>query len=150
MSYDPHTGVFVWLRRPCKNLKAGIEAGNLQPTGYRVIRIGGSLYKAHRLAWLYVHGHWPSDEIDHINGDKSDNRIANLRNVTHRQNMENRRHAHRNNRNGVLGVCPDGRKYSARIRAGGAQIHLGNFASVEEAGAAYLAAKRQLHAGGTL
>jgi hypothetical protein len=91
LHYDPERGVFTWLSRPAErswNTRfAGTRAGTINGLGYVVIGILGRRYKAHRLAWLYVHGEWPGRELDHINCDKSDNRIANLRPATRSQNI---------------------------------------------------------------
>jgi hypothetical protein len=108
---------------------------------------------AHRLAWLYVHGVWPTHQIDHINGDHSDNRIANLRDVPPRLNKENLRKAQRNNRVGVLGVralIGGAPRWTAGICVDGERRYLGTFYSLDEAQAAYLKAKRALHEGCTL
>lgn len=150
LHYDPETGVFVWRRKPCKNREAGSLAGNTQNTGYRVIRVNGTLYKAHRLAWLYVHGCWPSQYIDHINGQKADNRIENLREATHAENMENRLRAHANNKLGVLGVTKEKGRFVARIRVSGRLLHVGAYATAEAAGSAYISAKRSLHSACTI
>lgn len=95
-------------------------------------------------------GHWPTYQIDHINGDRSDNRLANLRDVSATVNAQNQRKAYANNRAGLLGAHRAGKRYVARIRMPQARIFLGGFASAEEAHAAYVAAKRLLHEGNTL
>lgn len=87
LSYSPETGAFAWRRKPANAKRA--DAGCRASSGYVLIRIDDVLYKAHRLAWLYVHGEWPSKFIDHINRDKSDNRIVNLRIATRTQNTHN-------------------------------------------------------------
>jgi hypothetical protein len=89
LDYDPETGVFTWRVNRGGAAKAGTRAGCPTPFYYRVIRIGGRSRREHSLAWLYVHGHWPADELDHINRVRDDNRIANLREVTHAENMQN-------------------------------------------------------------
>jgi hypothetical protein len=88
--YDPDTGIFR-RRIACGIAVAGSTPGNINAMGYLDISIGCKRYYAHRLAWLYVYGEWPSLEIDHINCDRLDNRISNLRDVTHHQNMNNLR-----------------------------------------------------------
>lgn len=109
---------------------------------------------AHRLAWVHVHGSWPAGDIDHINGDKLDNRIANLRDVTRSVNKENMRSARGDNKVGLLGVHVrrqnTTRPYVASIRVSGKLIHLGAHNTPEAAHAAYLEAKRRLHSGCTI
>lgn len=88
LSYDPETGMFRW-RHKRRGLRAGSIAGTILSNGYRRIKQGSVLYLAHRLAWFYVHGEWPQRDIDHINGDRDDNRIENLRQATRSQNCMN-------------------------------------------------------------
>ena len=108
-------------------------------------------YSAHRLAWLYVHGAWPTGQIDHINGDRGDNRISNLRDVTPALNTQNQRRAARSNKSsGLLGVTANRGRWLAQISIGGKSRNLGRYATPEEAHAVYVAAKRVLHAGCTL
>ena len=104
LDYDPKTGVFTWRVRTGRS-RPGAEAGTLHPSGYRFIKVGHKSRAAHRLAWLYVYGFFPH-EIDHINGSKADNRLANLRVVSHRQNGLHRHRANRSSKLGVLGVYP--------------------------------------------
>ena len=87
--YDPETGVFKW-KIARQRIKVGDVAGTLRSDGYIQIKLFNKLYLAHRLAWLYVNGEFPEDSMDHINGIKNDNRVANLRAVTHTENMRNR------------------------------------------------------------
>lgn len=143
LNYDPQTGMFVWLR-PHGTVKIGDEAGCVQKSrpglSYRSISIGRRLYKAHRLAWLYVHGEWPpcGMEIDHADGDGLNNRLSNLRPATVSQNQANARHRV-NSASGRKGVCWNkrDRKWQARIRINGYRVHLGNFDDPETAAAAY-------------
>ena len=149
LDYDAETGRFVW-RQANKRVKAGAVAGYVGNDGYVRIRASGTRFLAHRLAWFYVHGTWPTGEIDHINGDRSDNRIANLRDVSRLTNRQNMRRAQADNRSGLLGVSLANNRCKASIRSGGKNHHLGYFASPEAAHAAYVAAKRQTHEGCTL
>ena len=145
LSYEPETGLFRWRTAASPRVKDGKVAGCAMPSGYIVIRIDGTGFSAHRLAWLYVYGRWPDEQIDHINALRADNRIANLRDVTPSGNQGNRRHPFTNNKLGVLGVrCRYGR-YHAVIGLNNKLIELGIFDTAEEASAAYLAAKAIYH-----
>lgn len=151
LDYNPETGVFVWKEWRGGKAHAGTAAGRLS-RGYVGIGVDGRRYRAHRLAWLYVTGEWPADEIDHINGAKADNRWVNLRQADRSINNQNRVRAHRNNTTGVLGVRPmlGTTRFFASIRIRGRSIHLGTFDTTEQAHAAYLDAKRREHAGCTI
>ncbi|MEJ1933732.1 HNH endonuclease, partial [Nostoc sp. NIES-2111] len=121
----------------------GYDAGK----GYLMLRADGVLYMLHRVAWLIAAGRWPVGQIDHINGIRSNNRLANLRDVTSGENMQNMRRAQVRNQCGLLGVSQEPRtqRWVSRIQVDGRQQHLGTFATAEEAQRAYLRAKRQLH-----
>lgn len=136
--YDPDKGTFTWLVAPYKNKSflIGREAGCIeQKDGYRRIRIGRHGYPAHRLVWLYVYGRWPAHVIDHINGVPDDNRLCNLREATFSQNSYNARRA-KDNTSGVIGVAPRKGRWIAYHGRDRTKIHLGSFASIEEAAAA--------------
>jgi hypothetical protein len=144
LHYEPETGLWTWLLSPTNCVRAGAEAGSINVHGYWVIKILGKLYYAHRLAWLYVHGYFPPELIDHINSDKSDNRIANLREASHSQNNQNRG-APWHNRLGMKGIyrVPSGR-YVAQIMYGGIKHYLGTFDTLQEAKLARRQAELQL------
>ena len=133
LDYSPDTEVFTW-RTSKKSRKAGSVAGSLGKGGYWFITHGQNIYRAHRLAWLFVHGDWPSDLIDHINRDRADNRICNLRLATKSQNNINSVQE-RKNSSGVVGVshCSQTGRWKAQIGCGGKMISLGRFDSIEEA-----------------
>ncbi len=153
LSFDSSTGAMCWSKPPSPSrVKPGQVAGSVAKSGYLTIRIDRTLYLAHRLAWLYVHGEWPTQKIDHINGDKHDNRIANLRLATDRVNAQNVRKPQANNTSGFLGVtfCRWTNRWLAQIQTGGKHHNLGRFDTPELAHAAYLQAKRRLHEGSTL
>lgn len=130
-------------------IRAGDRAGSTK-NGYVIIRINGRGYRAHRLAWLYVYGQWPTLMIDHINGKRSDNRIENLRDVQAYVNVENQRRAQATNILGVLGVSRHFNKYRAKISIDGVCRHIGCFNTEKEAHEAYLAHKRMFHVGCSL
>lgn len=146
-SYDPVTGVFT-RRTSVGGSKAGSVAGHAAYDGYVYIQADGKRYSAHRLAWLFVHGRWPYEQTDHINGVRSDNRIANLREATNLQNVQNQKSAHSNNKSsGVLGVSwhSRDRKWRAQIQVDGKKKLIGSYDSIAEAKAAYDNCKADLH-----
>ena len=138
LSYNPGTGVFTWLVALRLGKPAGDVAGTLGADGYISISILRRKYKAHRLAWLYLHGEWPKDEIDHINGDRADNRLANLRPATRHKNSANKRR-YSNNQSGRKGVNwhRQHQKWCTRITVNGKRKHIGLFHSLEDAADAY-------------
>jgi hypothetical protein len=103
LTYDPETGLFRW-KIARRRIKAGEVAGCLRPDGYVNIMVLSKKYLAHRLAWLYVHGKFAEDFMDHINGIKNDNRIINLRSVTRSENQKNMS-LRKNSISGVIGVA---------------------------------------------
>lgn len=137
LSYDPETGVFIWRINPTKRIKAGTTAGYNQ-CGYDAIGFEGRAYLSHRLAWFYVYGVEPVHLIDHINGDKKDNRIANLREATASQNLWNMRKSSRNT-SGYTGVVwhPGTGKWRAQSRHNGKPVHLGVFENALDAAKAH-------------
>lgn len=146
LDFDPETGNFVWKQRFGKRGIPGRIAGGLDFNGYWVITINKKRHKGHRLAWLYVHGRWPAVAVDHINGDRGDNRMVNLREATNSENQHNRR-LQVNNKTGYMGVCWDAKaqRFRAVIRAHGRSRDLGSYACSLEAHRAYLEAKAKLH-----
>jgi hypothetical protein len=151
LEYDPATGTFInRLRRGQWARPGEVAGGNGGTHRYARIGIDGARYEAHLLAWFYVHGQWPQHHIDHINGDHFDNRIANLRDVPVSVNLQNIRGPKSHNTAGALGVTYSTGKYRAKIGINGKTVHLGRYATLEEAAAAYLQAKRQHHEGCTI
>lgn len=145
LHYDPETGVFT-RRVGVKGAAAGTIAGDVTGHGYGRIAVDYMRYHAHRLAWFHFYGRWPVGDVDHINGVRTDNRIANLREGSRGDNMQNQRAPRRDNRSGLLGVeVHRTGRFTARIKANGKRYYLGIFDTPEEAHAAYIAAKRRLH-----
>lgn len=144
LSYDPKTGFFTWRRTRSRFAYRGQIAGRLTTKGYRHIAICGEEYYAHRLAWLFSYREWPDGWLDHINRDRDDNRIRNLRLATHVESNQNTR-AKSNSRTGLKGVTQNGNRWMARIRHGGRRIQIGSFATKEEAAEAYRNAALTLH-----
>lgn len=148
--YSPENGTLTRRLKQTGTAKGSIS-GSTSSEGYLVTSVDGKVYKCHRLAWLYMTGEWPQGQIDHINGIRSDNRFENLRDVTKQTNIENQRKSQRSNKStGVLGTFKNGKKFAARISHNNIKIYLGVFCTLEEASAAYIAAKRMLHAGCTI
>ena len=130
LHYDPESGEFIWRVDRRGNVHAGSVAGYLHPYGYIHIGVNGKYYKAHRLAWLYIHGKWPKEEIDHINHIRDDNRIVNLREASHEINGRNRKLSNKN-KSGVTGVSWYKliQKYRTTIQG----KHIGYYDTFEEA-----------------
>jgi hypothetical protein len=147
LSYDARTGVLTRIVRTSNRCRVGDTAGSLTFYGYLSVCVDGKDHFAHRLAWLYMTGEWPRGNIDHIDGDKTNNRWSNLRDVDQAVNMQNLRAAHKDSTTGLLGVsyCKERRRWYARIYARGHRASLGGFSSAEDASAAYQAAKKRHH-----
>jgi hypothetical protein len=160
LHYDPLTGLFLWkLKSPecgeyfwrkwntqyggkCAGSKLNIQVGGSRRTYWR-LHLASRDYLAHRIAWLLHYGEWPTNSIDHINGDSTDNRIANLRDCTHAQNHANRS-ADRGNSTGYKGVSLHAcGRYYAQLKKGGEHKLALTYATAEEAARAYDAAARE-------
>lgn len=143
LDYYPSSGNFHWkVQRGAT--APGDLAGTLTTDGYVRVNLDSRAYKAHRLAWLYVHGVWPTPGIDHRNGIRHDNRIKNLREATPAQNSQNLSRTSLNT-SGLVGVVRKRDKWQSQIAVGGAYHYLGCFATPERAHKAYLKAKAELH-----
>jgi hypothetical protein len=145
--YNPNTGIFYWKKDVSKKIRAYSIAGSVSHFGYVGIGINKNYYNAHRLAWLYCYGVWPTNYIDHINGIKHDNRLSNLRECTNSENIQNQRRAQKGNSVGLLGVykCTKSDKFFSQIMCNSKVKYLGVFDSKEDAHNAYLDAKREIH-----
>ena len=144
LHYDPEAGVFTRMVGG-RGGRIGAQAGCVDnSTGYVRIHINGRLYYAHRLAWLYTHGRWPVEHVDHVNGVRADNRLCNLREATRTQNNRNSGLSIRNT-SGERGVDYHKGRWRARVYMAGKTICLGEFADLDEAIAARRAAVRFYH-----
>lgn len=142
--YDPITGI-ITARVSFGPHKANSRVGGRKRNGYRVVGAFWKVYPEHHLAWFLYHGRWPTEAIDHINGVRDDNRIENLREVTHAENCKNRRRM-KNNSSGVQGVYYSERHkmWKANIQANGHAVFLGYYRTIDEATIARKAAERAL------
>lgn len=146
LDYDQDTGLFTWKQWRGGTAFAGTDAGRPNKGGHIQIMVDGIRYMAHRLAWLYIYGVFPQEDIDHINRVRSDNRICNLRPASKLQNAQNRS-VSSNNKSGCSGVAWNERlkKWRARLTVGRKRMHLGYFTSIEEAFTARAEAKMKYH-----
>ena len=142
LDYDPDTGEFIRLVH-LSNFRTE-SAGYIRPKGYRRLCVDGEYHEAHRLAWLIVYGEYPN-QIDHINGNRTDNRLVNLRNVGNEENARNRK-LMKSNSSGCPGVHSNGRgSWVARVGIGsGKRLHLGTFKSLAFAKSVRRSVERQL------
>lgn len=157
LAYNSDTGVLTWKPRPDEMFSspahakrwnssyAGKEAGTKTKIGYLTFGYGGKLHKAHRVAWILFYGKSPSGQIDHINGNRADNRISNLREATPLMNMKNRS-TNKNCRSGHRGVYWNKResKWRAHIKDDKKNLHLGYFDNFQDAVNARIAAEIKL------
>lgn len=151
LSYNPSTGSLTWAVSAA-GIRKGAQAGSVSRYGYRVINLGHRPYRVCRLVWFLTYGEWPNGEIDHINGDKLDDRLSNLRVVDRAGNAQNMpSSAQANNRScGLRGVTwnKQHRRWQAKLMANKVMHHVGYFATPEAAHEAYMVLKRRLHIGG--
>lgn len=147
--YCPETGKFTHLQSKGRK-KSGTPAGSLRCDGYVYVMFDGFRAMAHQFALLYVTGEWPTQEIDHRDGNKANNAFSNLRQVSRRVNAENKRAAKCTSTTGLLGVIRHKSKFVAKIVHKGGRTYLGIFETPEAAHKAYVQAKRQLHQGCTI
>lgn len=154
--YEANSGRLVWRERPLNHFPgegrrqffnrnfAGKTAGGPAGKGYLEVKVDGRKLKAHRVAWALIHGAFPAEMLDHINGNRADNRMANLRPANNAQNQWNRRTLDRNS-SGLKGAYRSGKGWKSLIQVNGERIDLGWFATAEAANAAYVDAAKQLH-----
>lgn len=137
VTYDSATGLFIRLM-----FKPGKGFEHINDQGYIIAFLEGKKYRAHHLAWLYEYGTLPVGQIDHINGNRTDNRICNLREVTNQGNLQNSK-LYSTNKTGHVGVGRHKNKYRAFITVNYKSYHLGMFNTIEEAAAARALASKQ-------
>ena len=151
--YDPETGVITRSQTVSPNGQKGWPVGSPSGAGYLLARVDNKRFKAHRLAWALYYGTWPEHQIDHINGNRADNRIVNLRDVKPSENMQNIRKARSDREPGsLLGTtyCKRDKVWRSKIGINGKRINLGTFTTAEAAYAAYVQKKREIHPAGTI
>lgn len=146
VAYDEEAGQLVWRRTHGKRISGAAVGTTCSKRGYLRVCIGGAKYALHRLVWLYVHGEWPTDFIDHIDGNTKNNRLGNLREATCAENLWNTRKS-KANTSGFKGVCWNSRSKSWRayVSVNGKQHTIGYFKSKEDAFAARVHAANRMH-----
>ena len=150
LNYDDDTGIFTWTSNTLRPDRIGKRAGSLH-AGYVRIRLDRKAYLAHRLAWLLTYKKWPSQEIDHIDGNRANNIVSNLRDVSKYVNQQNLLESKKSRKStGFLGTSRSGPNFMARIRIDKKETYLGSFKTAQLAHEAYLQAKRIFHPGNTL
>lgn len=154
--FDPETGIFTRRVRTAQRHQVGDRADFLitrgPNAGYYRVSIDSQRFMAHRVAWLHVHGRWPDHDIDHIDGNRGNNQLSNLRDVRNVVNRENMRGPRADNSCGYLGVVfhAQSNRWRARIQSHGRTSHLGMFDTPQQAHEAYVLAKRRIHEGCTI
>jgi hypothetical protein len=151
LSYDPEDGTFTWLVNRHSRVRIGQAVGSpVGKRGYLSTRIAGRNYYLHRIAWLWMTGQWPRATVDHIDGNRGNNRFKNLRDVSQAAQRQNIYRSMR--KDGLLGAHYDARDkvWVAQISVSGCYKRLGSFSTEKEAHAVYIAAKRKLHPFGNL
>jgi len=154
VDYDPLTGIFKRKIRTAQRHKVGdradflVNGGGLK--GYHRVALDSQRYLAHRVAWLITYGDWPCGEIDHIDGDRTNNRIVNLRDVVGRVNVQNIRLPRKFGSSGYLGVHAHQGRWVAKIQKDRKSIYIGIFDDPKTAHLAYLERKRLIHEGCTI
>ena len=149
LSYDPITGVFMWKIRTSNRTKMDEEAGGFSGKGYKCIRVNKQLYRCHRLAWFMTYGVWPEKELDHIDRNRANNAISNLRECSGTQNQGNRNNS-KNTQSGLKGVYAvnsvkaTSKKWMAQITYRGITLNLGSTHTKKEAAELYDSAAKRL------
>ena len=153
LTYNESTGEFFHNHNFGNRYHIGDRAdtpGHAALKGYRLVNLLNQKFLAHRAAWLYLYGEWPVGVVDHINGNRGDNRAVNLRDISHKENIENQRKPSKRSTTGALGVFNVNGKYRVRITIKGKGFHIGMYDDIESAKNAYAEAKRVHHKGCTI
>ena len=145
LKYDPETGFFTWITHKRRPDLIGKRAGSPTNMGYWAIAIKNQKFLAHRLAWLYMTGSWPSQHIDHKDGNKQNNAFSNLREVSRFENLQNMRKPTKANKSGYLGVSAHQGKWRVQLMAQGKRFRISGIDTPEEAHQKYLELKRLHH-----
>lgn len=145
-SYDRKHGKLFYKTQVAQRVKVGDEAGYVHHKGYRHLNVKNKSFMVHRVIWLIENRRWPTGQIDHINGSKTDNRIENLRDASNRENCNNKE-MHRSGKLVGASFCKRGRKWISQIRIGKRTIHLGAFNSELEAHNKYISTKNNIERG---
>jgi hypothetical protein len=150
LDYDPLSGLFRWKKSTSNRAPVGSLAGSSRGLGYLAIQLNGALCYSHRLAWFYIYKRWPAFDTDHINLDKRDNRIANLREASRAQNKWNIGPLS-NNKSGAKGIrkrltLTGDERFEVQLQANGKQFYIGTFSSMCEAKLAHAQAAETHHA----
>lgn len=151
LNYNKDTGIFTWNKRNNKSFNTNFynkEAGTIGNHGYLAIKVLNKMYLAHRLAWFYIYRLWPDNDIDHINNNRLDNRIINLREATRKENQQNLKKCYSTNKStGLLGSSFNKKreKYESHITINYIKYSLGFFDTAEDAHNVYLQVKREKH-----
>jgi hypothetical protein len=150
LDYFPETGKLLWKKPLSNRVQPGKEAGACDGQGYRVLMVRGYITRVHRAIWAHYYGAWPTGFIDHVNGNRADNRISNLRDVSNAENLQNNYQPQANSTTNLRGVWLDKRRglFVAELSANRRRHRLGYFKTAEEAHQAYLGAKLLYHSTG--
>jgi hypothetical protein len=134
LSYDPETGLMMWIKKSNRACKINTPFTKKDDKGYIRIKFKYKNYRVHQLGWFFVYGYWPEKELDHINGIRDDNRISNLREVTHRQNSRNRPEHRRGHDVGIKFIKESKKNpWMAYSRVNKKQIYLGVYPTKQKA-----------------